>query len=229
MAKKRRKEEVEAEKYEWKPPDFDEKTFLKTDIKGTKVLIAATLLGILLGIVAYALTGVSAILGVLILLIGAVLLKKLLPLFRINIEGVKNTTIFGNALILFVIGLGIWIVLLNPPFSDHYPPQIATPQNYFQHASGNWTVDTGSSIHVGDNVRIVVKIVENGQLSSVTLNITGTPGYVPMSNSIVPGSWTYEMNSVVGTPPSKSYSYRVVAVDSSGNTATADGSFTVYP
>jgi hypothetical protein len=228
MAKKRRKEEVEAEKYEWKPPDFDEKTFLKTDIKGTKVLIVASLLGIGLGIVAYALTGVSAILGVLVLLIGAVLLKKLLPLFRVNIEGVKNTTIYGNALILFVVGLGIWIVLLNPPFSDHYPPQINSNQIYFQHGSGNWTLYTSSnSIHVHDNVRVVAKVVDNGLLSSVTVDINGiTSGYVPMSTSIVPGSYAYEIGNVTAA---NTYSYSIKAVDTAGNTASVNNAFIVSP
>ncbi|MDD1770269.1 MAG: hypothetical protein LUO79_04200 [Methanomassiliicoccales archaeon] len=227
MAKKRRKEEVEAEKYEWKPPDFDEKSFLKTDIKGTKVLIVAVVLGLTLGVVAYALTGVSAIIGALILLIGAVLLKKLLPLFRVNIEGVKNTTIAGNAVMLFFMGLMIWIVLLNPPFSDHYPPQFSTNQVYFQHGSGNWTTYPQSpTITVGDNIRVVVKVVDNGQLSSVQVSINQgmTSGYVNMDTSIVPGSYTFQANSV---PTAATYSYTVKAVDAAGNSNTVEGSFIV--
>jgi hypothetical protein len=226
MAKKRRKEEVEAEKYEWKPPDFDEKSFLRTDIKGTKVLIAAAILGLILGFVAYALTGVSAWLGAIILLAGAVLLKKILPLIRINIDGVKTSTIAANALILFIIGLAMWMVLLNPPFSDHYPPQISTNQVYFQHDGGNYTLYTPSSvIHVGDNVRIVAKVVDNGKLGSVQVEITGiTTGYVDMSTSIVEGSYAYEIDNVA-TP--NTYSYSVKAVDTAGNANSVAGSFIV--
>jgi hypothetical protein len=225
MAKKRRKEEVEAEKYEWKPPDFDEKSFLKTDIKGTKVLMWAALLGVLLGILAYVLTGISALLGVVVLLAGAVLLKKILPLFRVDLDGVKTTTIFGNAAILFIIGLAVWIVMLNPPFSDHYPPQITSTQIYYQHGGGNWTIATSSSIHVGDNVRVVAKVVENGHLSSVTVNIGGiTSGYVDMSTSLVPGSYAYEVDNVASA---NTYSFSVKAVDSAGNSATANNAFIV--
>ncbi len=227
MAKKRRKEEVEAEKYEWKPPDFDEKSFLKTDIKGTKVLMWAALLGLLLGILAYALTGISALLGVVVLLAGAVLLKKILPLFRVDLEGVKTTTIAGNAAMLFIIGLAVWIVLLNPPFSDHYPPQINSNQVYFQHNGGNWTLANSGTIHVGDNVRVVVKVVENGQLSSVTVNIAGiTTNYVPMDNTIIPGSYVYEIDNVASA---NTYSYSVKAIDTTGNTALANNAFIVSP
>jgi hypothetical protein len=228
MAKKRRKEEVEAEKYEWKPPDFDEKSFLKTDIKGTKVLMVAVLLGLVLGVVAYALTGVTVALGVIVLLAGAILLKKLLPIFRVDIEGVKNTTIAGNALMLFFLGLMIWIVLLNPPFSDHYPPQITSDQVYYQHGGGNWTLYSSSSaIHVGDNVQVRVKVVENGVLSSVTVNIDGiTSGSVPMSSSIVPGFYAYEADNVL---TANTYSYGVQAVDSAGNTNSVNNAFIVSP
>jgi len=229
MAKKRRKEEVEAEKYEWKPPDFDEKGFLKEDIKGTKALLVAAVLGIVAGIVAYALTGISVILGVIVLFAVAILLKKILALLRMDLEGIKTTTILGNAVMMFFVALSIWIILMNPPFSDHYAPQINSNQVYFQHGSGNWTAYPQTQpITVGDNIRVVVKVVDNGKLTSVQISINNgmTSGYVDMDPNIVSGYYTFQAN---GVTPTNAYSYTVKAVDSFGNSNTISGSFTVSP
>ncbi|MGD1061407.1 MAG: hypothetical protein ABR879_08125, partial [Methanomassiliicoccales archaeon] len=70
-------------------------------------------------------------------------------------------------------------------------------------------------------------VVENGVLSSVTVNIDGiTSGSVPMSSSIVPGFYAYEADNVL---TANTYSYGVQAVDSAGNTNSVNNAFIVSP
>jgi citrate synthase len=52
VARKKRKDEKEAEEYEWIPPEFDEKAFLQKDMVGTKALMYSAVVAILFGALA---------------------------------------------------------------------------------------------------------------------------------------------------------------------------------
>jgi hypothetical protein len=232
MAKKKRKEEVEAEKYEFKPPDFDEKSFLVNDIKGTKMLMVAALLGIVLGSVAYLLTGVSALIGVVVLFAGAFLLKYVLQILRIDTEGVQMRTLAGNIVLLILLGLAIWIMLLNPPFSDHFAPEFRSNTQDFQHAAEPWEkyIDAGHTpIYSGDGVRINITVRDNGHIAHVYVEVPGvTTGQVEMDPNLVSGSYIYQ-NTYTASGSTATYTYTIMAVDEAGNSATTNGAFVVNP
>ena len=123
MAKKRRRESAEPEEtYEFVPPEFDEKEFLLKDLYGTKVLLVVTALAIIVGIVAACMEKVidstyAYAPGLLLIILTMVGFKQLLALLRFRVELVDQKMLIGNYILFFFLSLGIWIVLLNPPFA----------------------------------------------------------------------------------------------------------------
>jgi hypothetical protein len=233
MARKKRKDEVEEPKYEFVPPDFDEKAFLEKDIKGTKSLIVATFLGILAGVLAFALTGVSIILGAVVIIACAIGLKYLIQLLKIDSEGIDKKTLAGNILIIFLLSLGIWIVMLNPPFSDQIAPEITHRAIWFDSGSGlrMYTSDGSTPIYSGNLVNITVTVRDNDAVNSVsiTVHLSGSPdNFVPMNATAVKG--VYDRSSAYTTGASNSaYIYTIKVTDKSGRITTGSGSFTINP
>ena len=231
MAKKKRKEEEEP-KYEFVPPDFDEKSFLEKDILGTKALLVATLCAIIAGIVAYLLTDVSIYLGGVVILAIAILLRWIYPVF--HLKSVENRTQLGNVMIVLLLGLGVWIMLLNTPFSDQIPPEV-TSQSVTFHTTAGWTryvSDTSTPIHSGDLVNITIIARDNGQIGSVTISVHpsgSSSSFVPMNATSAKGGYeylnTYSITGATAVP----YTYTINVTDVAGHKTTVNGSFIVNP
>ena len=125
MAKKRRIIEKEAqEEYEFVPPEFDEEEFIRKDLYGTKVLLIVACFSIIIGVLCSCLqlsftdkTGLW--LGLLLLFLGIAAIKPLLKLLRFDPELLERKSMVGNYILYLLLGLGIWILMVNPPF--HYP------------------------------------------------------------------------------------------------------------
>lgn len=120
MARKKRKDEKE-ETYEWVPPEFDEKAFLEKDIEGTKSLMWTALLAVVFGAIAFAI-GVAvgqdlATIGVIAIFGGAALLNKFYDLLKLDRESVDKKLLAGNIILFILLSLGVWILLMNEPFS----------------------------------------------------------------------------------------------------------------
>lgn len=118
MAKKRKLVADEPEpEYEFVPPDFDEKEFILKDLYGTKVTLAVTAIAIVIGICAACLETVWAWYGGLILLVVALLgLKEFLKLLRFHVDMLETKSMIGNYFVFLLLSLGVWILLVNPPF-----------------------------------------------------------------------------------------------------------------
>jgi hypothetical protein len=233
MARKKRKDEVEEPKYEFVPPDFDEKAFLEKDIKGTKSLIVATFLGILAGVLAFALTGISIILGAVVIIACAAGLRYLIPLFGIDKEGVDKKTLLGNILIIFLLSLGIWIVMLNPPFSDQIAPEITSRAIWFDSGSGltRYTSDGLTPIYSGNPVNITASVRDNDNVNSVSISVHvsgGSDSFVPMNATTVKGVYDYKGTYTTGASDS-AYIYTIKATDKTGHETIVSGSFTINP
>ena len=121
MAKKRRIIEKKAqEEYEFVPPEFDEEEFIRKDLYGTKVLFVvvafSAIIGILCSCVQKAFTDAGLILALLLLFLGVAAIKPLLKLVRFDPDLLERKTMVGNYILYLLLGLGVWILLLNPPF-----------------------------------------------------------------------------------------------------------------
>jgi len=123
MAKKKRRESTEPEDtYEFIPPEFDEKEFLLKDIYGTRILIVVSLLAVLVGAVAACIQSFIESdwgygVGLLLILLVIIGLKQFLILLRFRIDLMDQKMLIGNYILFFFLSLGIWIILLNEPFS----------------------------------------------------------------------------------------------------------------
>jgi hypothetical protein len=123
MAKKKRRESTEPEDtYEFIPPEFDEREFLLKDIYGTRILIVVSLLAVLVGAVAACIQSFiesswSYGIGLLLILLVIIGLKQFLILLKFRIDLMDQKMLIGNYILFFFLSLGIWIILLNEPFS----------------------------------------------------------------------------------------------------------------
>jgi len=121
MAKKRRIIEKQAqEEYEFVPPEFDEEEFIRKDLYGTKVLLVVALYSVIIGVLCSCLqkafVDVGLWLGLALLFLGIAAIKPLLKLLKFDPELLERKTMVGNVLLYLLLGLGIWILLVNPPF-----------------------------------------------------------------------------------------------------------------
>jgi hypothetical protein len=117
MAKKRRLVEKEEEEYEFVPPEFDEKEFILKDLYGTKILIVVSILAIVIGILCACLQRAWAWYGGLALLVlTACVLKQLLKSLKFDVDLIEQKSMIGNYVLFLLLGLGVWVLFINPPF-----------------------------------------------------------------------------------------------------------------
>jgi hypothetical protein len=231
MAQKKKKEpqkspEKKEEKFEWTPPDFDERDFLTKDMKGTKVLLVTALFSFIAGIVAFLLTDTSWILGMAVIIGTIIALRYIYPIFKIDVKAIEKKGWAGNIAMCFLLALGIWIVLMNPPFSDHTNPTLEDSQILVQVGSGNWTVvvNPSTDIYAGQNISFVVNATDMGGIESVAIDLhkQGEQGtFVAMANT-EDNRYQYSTLFDIGGNSSAVYYYTIMATDDNGNTAQTD-------
>lgn len=126
MAKKRKKETEAEEKYEFVPPEFDEKQFLLDEIKTTKRVVLIVLYGMLFGVLAAVATAVTknGYFGLMVFLLGVFLIKYFLITMQFDLSKFTKKTWAESVLWFFVTSLAIWILVVNPPFIDNISPEI---------------------------------------------------------------------------------------------------------
>lgn len=120
MAQKKRKESHKKEEPEftWTPPDFNEREFLENDIKGTKVLWVTALVATMFGVFAFlAQISIHYAVGLLLIVAGMIAMKPVYKLLKIDPKVLTKTAWAGNLFMFFLLSLGVWMILLNPPFS----------------------------------------------------------------------------------------------------------------
>jgi len=236
MAQKKKKEpqksqEKKEEKFEWTPPDFDEREFLTKDMKGTRTLLVTALFSTIAGIVAFLLTDTSWYLGLAVIIGLVASLRFIYPLFRIDIKAIEKKAWAGNIAMFLLLSLGIWVVLMNPPFSDHTDPTLEDNDIIIQGGNGNWTIVTNlnTQIHSGQDVNFTVNASDISGIDRVEISIyqQGNIGnFVEMNNT---SDNRYEYVTAF-TSNSTIYNYVIKATDKNGHTAQTNViQFTVNP
>lgn len=122
MAKKKRiiKKDIE-EEYEFIPPEFDEAEFIRKDIYSTKVLLIIAAMAVVTGVICSYIqksfnwpTGVY--LGFTLLFSSAIIINPVFRLIGFNMDLLEKKSIIGNCVMFLLLGLGVWILFVNPPF-----------------------------------------------------------------------------------------------------------------
>lgn len=219
MAQKKRKEPEVKEEYNFAPPDFNEREFLEKDITVTKTVLISALLAAVFGVVAYLTTDISFVIGLLIIVIGAVALKYIFKFLPFDLSAVENKTWLGNGAMFFFLALGIWVLLLNPPFGDTVDPQI----NDLEVWAGDMQYNRPyNSVPVGA-VTFNATVIDNGDLSNVQFSFTGAD---PQTFDMVEGDdgrYEFTYNFTVAD----TYTFAVIATDEAGNTQTYTSSIQI--
>lgn len=120
MAKKKRRiKEEPVETYEFTPTDFDEREFILKELFGTKVFFIVIMFAIPCAIIWALIYGADPAFwpaGLLICIAVAASFKRILPIFRINVEMIDSKMMFANYAMFLILALGVTILLINAPF-----------------------------------------------------------------------------------------------------------------
>jgi hypothetical protein len=244
MAKKRKKDKEPKEEYEFTPPEFDEKEFLRKELRDTRTVFLTVGYAALFGLVAFILSLISErlmIVGLGLLFGGLVSLKYVYPLLKVKIEEFQKKNWAGNIAWFFLTFLAVWVLLLNFPFSDHADPDIEklvmwvhdeTRDNFtaidYEYVDSMGTyiwVPRGGEILSGlihadaaFSINITARISDNGNLRSVEIAFgSATSAYRPMVSE---GDYRYGF-VVDGEDLNEGFlTFFIRATDDHGNTVT---------
>jgi hypothetical protein len=203
MAKKRRKHQIEKEEKEYKPPEFDKKEFMETEINVAKGTILAALLAIPLGVVAFLVMPISVAGGLLVGLTGMGVVYFVLTILRVGAHSYRITHWLGVISSYFFLFLAVWILLCNPPFSDQAGPDIRNVQvswggteNYTTviETEMGYVVDIPSS---GLNLTIRARVTDNVQLvvDSVRISVDSNNRTLMTQNETIDYIFEYELRN----------------------------------
>ncbi|MCU0852231.1 MAG: hypothetical protein MUC90_03100 [Thermoplasmata archaeon] len=195
MAKKRKKDKEPQEEYEFRPPDFDEKEFLRKEMRDIRAslltIVFAVMFGALAGVIAIA-SPDFALVGLIIVIAGMVALPTIYRFVKVDTSSFQKKNWAGNFGTFFFTFLAIWVMLMNPPFSDHAQPTIeevivwidhdgtVTSLEYVYLKQANFTGYSwiapnttwpAATVHVSatDTVNITAKIADNGKLRTAEI------------------------------------------------------------
>src|SRR5438128_11154213 len=183
MARRKRKDETPA----WVAPDFDEVGFMRREIEGARAAVATiawAVVGALVGFACYAVLPVLAFFGGVAVGFG---MYFIFPLFGFKTESFKRRDWIGHGITYFFSWLAFWIILLNPPFSDHVPPTIQSISVSPYHAgyTGDLaclpTTIGSATLGPGNNsLYVLFRASDNVGLSNVSVQVApqGPPFFV---------------------------------------------------
>jgi hypothetical protein len=228
MAQKKRKEPEVKEEYNFVPPDFNEREFLEKDMAVTKTVLFSGIIAVVLGVVAYLTTDISFVIGLLVILLGVVLLKFIFKMLPVDISSIETKTWIGNGVTTFFLALGIWILLLNPPFGDSVSPEFSD----FAVWDGDTLLvagDTSMTIVAGTEATFNMTVVDNHSISTVeyTLSVVNQSSSTVVSTGFLNETaddlygfvWTFADNGAA-----TNYVFEITAIDDAGNSQVLSGS-----
>jgi len=205
MARRKRKDETPA----WVAPDFDEVGFMRREIEGARAAVATiawAVVGALVGFALYSVLPVLAFFGGIAVGFG---MYFIFPLIGFKTESFKRRDWIGHGITYFFSWLAFWIILLNPPFSDHVPPTIQSISVSPYHAGypGDLLcLPPAGSVSMGpsnDSLYILFRATDNVGLRSVEVHAApegSTPPFV-----VVPTLVAGQDNRCVGHHPGEKY------------------------
>ena len=185
MARRKRKEDEP----DWVPPEFDEVGYMRQEIQGAHAAIATigwAVIGAVVALLLYAVLPVLAFFAGIAVGFG---MYFVFPLIGINTDGFKRRDWVGHGITYFFSWLAFWILLLNPPFSDHTDPTVQSISVSPYHAGylGNSSHMLSCLPLLGGSV--TAPMVGNDSLY-VLFRATDNVGLSDVSVEIAPGSQT---------------------------------------
>ncbi len=156
--------EEKDEGYDFVPPDFDEDSFIHKEMISFRTTSTLIVVGILAALISWAVYnpvgGADAGWWIGLAILGAMFagLKPLYKVLKFDISHYGRREWIGTGFLMFFTWLAFFMILLNPPFSDHAEPHVdiyASPD----------------VVAVGEMARIDLFIADNDKVSSFTFSI----------------------------------------------------------
>ena len=142
MAKKVKEDEAEAPVFKF--PEFDEKEYLRGEIRDAKAIISSALVAIPMAACAAMITGsFHPTLGIVVGLAGFGVIYFLFKMLFKDMTGFKAKHWLMTMGGYFLTFLALWILMINPPFMDLTGPVIEKPQ--YATVYGNFTAVDGDT------------------------------------------------------------------------------------
>ncbi len=214
---KKKEDDVQEEGYDFIPPDFDEDAFIHKEMVSFRTTLTLFVVGIVAALASWGLFAavdgarVGWLLGMVVFAVFFALLKPLYRWRKIDISHYKRREWIGSAFLLFFTWLGIWLVLLNPPFSDFAEPDVAAYAN-------------PGVAPVGGDVVIDVFYTDNEGVESFAFLLTGPDGPVAVEEHHVTGP---HYQYVADDLAAGTYTFQATGADATGREGHDNGTFEV--
>ena len=234
MARRKRKDDEP----DWVAPDFDEVGYMRRELEGARAAVATIGWAVIGALVAFALYSVLPVLAFFAGIAVGAGMYFVFPLIGIKTDAFKRRDWIGHGFTYFFSWLAFWIILLNPPFSDHTDPTIQGISISPYHAGYTGpllchdTTSTAFSMGASNNsLYLLFRASDNVGLRSVHVTVApnlqtpynATPTLVTGPNQCVGHRQeTYLGGTYNATFPwtTSEYDITIVAVDTSGNPPT---------
>ena len=239
MAKKRKKQPPKEEEYEFVPPSFDEKEFLRKELRDTRTVFLtigyAVAFGLAAGFISYvstALVGAAFLLGI----VGILSLKYVYPLLRVDTSEFKKKNWAGSVAWFFLTFLAVWVLMFNFPIADFADPDISDIVVWVERGDNLTAIEYKYVKSEGDYIwvplynedlstviraaadytlNITAHVADNGKLATVMIMVSGVhEDYVPMTDE-GDSRYGYVLSPTELTSPGLRFS--MYATDSKGN------------
>jgi hypothetical protein len=157
--------EKKGKEFPFKVPEFDEEEFIKTEHSKAYVTLLAVALSVLMALIARILwdslqandIGFAWRISFLVGMMGLILLPLWFKIFRIDFSKIGKGGWLSSVIYYFFLFIGIFILLVNPPFCDATPPHVEiTILPNMQEAGGGVKIIA----KLGDNVGIAPSTLE---------------------------------------------------------------------
>ena len=214
MAKKVKAEDAATPVFKF--PEFDEKEYIREEIRDSKAIIASALVALPMALVAALMTAsIHPTAGIVMGLAGFGAIYFLFKFLFMDVSVFKVKHWLMSMGGYFLTFLALWILLINPPFMDLSSPVIEKPQ-YDTHFTGNYTAVQNNLIDLPDgtsNWMVRVRVADNvGLAGSPQISVAGgAAAYM----TPVPG-----MRSVYEASVNGIGTVVVTATDTNGHTTT---------
>ena len=229
MAKKRRQKSEKKEELDIKIPEFDEHEFIALELRKSKMSFIAFIFAIFMVVITYLLYSVThpdwrgpVVLGFL----GVVGLRFMTRLMKIDVSDFEWKNWFGSGAIYFFSWLAIFVLVLNPPFSDFAEPEIELKEfsYFFFNEDTNETYWKSFDLNIEEpqaqgplKINITMKITDNSQIDKDSVKLIIKPSITSNATKL-----TYTMKDL------KDNLYQIIIEPEQGQKLLEDSySFTV--
>ncbi len=173
MAKRRKKKEEEEEDIDFEMPDFDREKYMKDQINEGKATLVSVAVAPLFSLVSWWVFAITeeAMIAFFAGLAGILVLKPIFETLKIKIDEMgakgwaKNLGVYAMTL------LAVWILLMNPPFSDFADPSLDRVRVELYDEHGVLIENVTDDLEGPFNITIRAKITSNTEIVDESVRI----------------------------------------------------------